>query len=157
MCCTYIFIIFRWLIKWLIKITSVVGVEDTSQTVFDSLYTICDSIIMEIQQTSEFTKGKTEAFQNVIAAAHCICKGASYTTRNPSGHRNHSTTVPSVVCKAKIKKRRTEKCVVKCTVPKIQCLHNYSECHFQMVNLVILEQLGKRQRTQGFIKKYLLH
>lgn len=36
---------------------------------------------------------------------------------------------------------------------KTQCLRNHTGCTFQMVNRVILQQLGKWQRTRGFMKK----
>lgn len=52
----------------------------------------------------------------------------------------------------------TKKCIKLYVLhQKAQHLHKHSVCPAQMVNLVISQQLGKWERTQGFIKKCLLH
>lgn len=84
------------------------------------------------------TKCKTQG-------VHCICNGASCTTRNPSGHRYYSRQTEKKSSQKSIK--------LYVLYQKTQCLYNHSECPFQMGNLVISQQLGKWQRTQGFIKK----
>lgn len=53
----------------------------------------------------------------------------------------------------KSKQRLAEKSLVICAELKTQCLRNHTGCTFQMVNRVILQQLGKWQRTRGFMKK----
>lgn len=81
-----------------------------------------------------------------------VCDGASCNTQKKS-IRTQKPFNQGSVSGVKSKQRLAEKSLVICAELKTQCLRNHTGCTFQMVNQVILQQLGKWQRTRGFMKK----
>lgn len=81
-----------------------------------------------------------------------VCDGASCNTQKKS-IRTQKPFNQGSVSGVKSKQKLAEKSLVICAELKTQCLRNHTGCTFQMVNQVILQQLGKWQRTRGFMKK----